>query len=114
MMRKCILTLFLSFVTTQWASAQTIIPFPTLRESHEAIRNKNDVQKRTNYAIYDSDYQQQIKALDERIEALNDELRNTTDLSEKNALERTRMELIKRKAALRDEVELMDDLQKFY
>lgn len=113
MMRKLTITLLLFVGLTRFLNAQAIIPFPNLREQADA-GSYGQEGKDGQYAQFSEDYQIILRRLDGQIKEVNTELRGTTSGEQRGDLERSLKELLQKKAAILDEIELVDDLQKFY
>lgn len=113
MMRKLTITLLLFVGLTRFLNAQAIIPFPNLREQADA-GSYGQEGKDGQYAQFGEDYQMILRRLDGQIEEVNKELQGATNGEQRGDLERSLKELLQKKAAILDEIELVDDLQKFY
>ena len=113
-MRKLTLTFFLFAGIAQYVSAQAIIPFPNLREQNDINSNKEQSGKVESYAQFSEDYQRMLRRMDGQIEELNRELQKVSGGEQRITLERSLKDLLQKKAAIMDEIELVDDLQKFY
>lgn len=113
-MKQISLLVFSLVFFTQAVVAQEIIPFPDLSDSHLAVSGHTDMIDDHNYSLFTEDYQEALVRIDQDIEALNTKINNSSDqtviadlTSDKSALEKKRMQLL-------EEAELLEDLNKFY
>jgi CBS-domain-containing membrane protein len=110
-MRKLIYIIVIGFGSAVHGYGQEIIPFPDLAIQHDSAQETLDDQ---NYALYTADYQNALTRLDQEIELTRQELERTSNQASSKALEKKKEDLIRKRAALLEEAELVEDLNKFY
>jgi len=113
-MKKLILLVVVSILGYHSLAAQEIIPFPDLSESHMAISDQSDVIDNHNYSLYTIDYQKALKGIDLEIEEVAKKIEIELDTEKKKILQANESELNKKRTALIQEAELIEDLNKFY
>ena len=113
-MKNLFILLIFCVGTATSVSAQEIIPFPDLSESHIAVYNQTEVVDDYNYSLYTQDYQIALRKLDENISELETRIQQNSDDNAKASLEAEKMKLKEEKSKLLEEAELIDDLNKFY
>lgn len=111
-MRKLIYIIVIGLGSAVHVYGQEIIPFPDLAIQHDhATSEAIDDQ---NYALYTADYQKALIRLDEQIELTRQEIERSSNQDASKALEKKKEDLIRKRAALLEEAELVEDLNKFY
>lgn len=111
-MKKLIFILFIGLGTIGYG--QEIVPFPDLSESHEAVYNNIETIDNLNYALYTEDYQNILRKIDREIDDVNTELQSELIEERLTSLRNKKADLLKKKASLLEEAELVEDLNKFY
>lgn len=111
-MRKLIYIFVIAIGSAAHGYGQEIIPFPDLaiHQDHETNETIDD----QNYALYTRDYQKALIRLDEEIELTRQEIERTSKKDASKTLEKKIGDLIKKRTALLEEAELVEDLNKFY
>lgn len=111
-MKYLLFILFLSIGSISYG--QEIIPFPDLSENHDAVYHDSETIDDHNYALYTEDFQSALMKVDEEIEEVNIALQNESIDERITALRNEKADLLKKKSALLEEAQLVDDLNKFY
>lgn len=93
---------------------QEIIPFPDLSENHDAVHHNSETIDDRNYALYTEDFQSALIKVDNEIEEVNTALQNESIEERITGLRNKKADLLKKKSALLEEAQLVDDLNKFY
>lgn len=93
---------------------QEIIPFPDLSENHDAVQHNSETIDDRNYALYTEDFQSALIKVDNEIEEVNTALQNESIEERITGLRNKKADLLKKKSALLEEAQLVDDLNKFY
>jgi hypothetical protein len=107
--------LFILFISIGTASyGQEIIPFPDLSENHETDYINSETIDDRNYALYTEDFQIALRKVDDDIEEINIELQSELIEERIDSLRNKKADLLKKKSALLEEAQLVDDLNKFY
>ena len=110
-MRKLIYIFVIAIGSAAHGYGQEIIPFPDLAIQHDSAQETIDDQ---NYALYTRDYQKALIRLDEEIELTRQEIERASKKDASKTLEKKIGDLIKKRTALLEEAELVEDLNKFY
>lgn len=112
MMRKFFYILFTGISALSYG--QEIIPFPDISENHEAVYNNLETIDDKNYALYTEDYQRALRIVDLEIEQVSNDLQNESIPERLTSLRNKKADLLKKKTALLEEAQLVEDLYKFY
>jgi glutamyl-tRNA reductase len=112
MMRKLFYILFTGMSALSYG--QEIIPFPDISENHEAVYNNLETIDDKNYALYAEDYQRALRIVDLEIEQVSNDLQNESIPERLTSLRNKKADLLKKKTALLEEAQLVEDLHKFY
>lgn len=94
--------------------SQEIIPFPDLSENHIAVYNQAIMIENSDYSLYTEDYQNALKNIDLEIEAVNVKINDEPNKDKRTSLQSGKAMLIKKRSALLQEADLLEDLNKFY
>jgi len=111
-MKYLLCILFISVGAVSYG--QEIIPFPDLSENHETVNTNSETIDDRNYALYTEDFQIALRKVDNEIEEINIVLQNELIEERIESLRNKKADLLKKKSALLEEAQLVDDLNKFY
>lgn len=113
-MKNLVLFILLIVGVSPLVKAQEIIPFPDLSENHIAVYNQAVTLENHDYTLFSKDYQDALEKIDLEIEALHVQIGSESSKSNRTSLQSEKNILVKKRSALLQEAELLEDLNKFY
>lgn len=113
-MKNLFVLLLLCLGPVFMAKGQEIIPFPDLSENHIAVYNQVEIIEDHNYNLYNKDYSDALKKIDQEIELVNKLIENESNKVQRTSLESQKAMLLKRRTGLLIEADLLEDLNKLY
>ncbi len=111
-MKNLIYIIVIGLGTAVHGYGQEINPFPDLAIHQDYVTSETIDDQ--NYALYTQDYQKALIRLDEQIELTRQEMERASNQASSTSLKKKKDDLIKKRAALLEEAELLEDLNKFY